>query len=203
LLEPVAQTGAEPAASRESPPLCAICQSPFSPGEATVACPDCHTEYHADCWNENRGCALYGCSQVPPTEGRRAIEVPVAYWGRENKACPVCDKEILAAAVRCRHCGTVFQTARPVESGEYSRMASLKVQSPRLRKTIIWLFVLNIIPFSAPVAALAGWFWRQSHRDAIDLLPSLYPAMLTISLIAGLFQTAAIVLLTVFFVLLR
>jgi hypothetical protein len=204
MLEPATQSGAEPgSASPGSAPLCAICQSPLSAGEARTACPDCHTEYHADCWIENRGCALYGCPRVPPTEGRSAIEVPIAYWGQENKACPVCGKEILAAAVRCRHCGTVFQTAHPVASDEYSRMASLKAQSPRLRKTIVWLFVLSIIPFSAPVAAVTGWFWRQSHRDAIGILPSLYPALLTISLIVGLLQTAAIVLLTVLFGLLH
>src|ERR1700722_19641558 len=64
----------------ETTPLCAICQSPLSDGEAKVACPDCHTEYHAECWQENQGCAVYGCAQVPDTEGRSALEVPTAYW---------------------------------------------------------------------------------------------------------------------------
>jgi hypothetical protein len=182
--------------------LCAICQSPLSAGEATVACPDCHAEYHADCWNENHGCAIYGCAQVPATEGRSAIEVPVAYWGQENKACPVCEKEILAAAVRCRHCGTVFQSARPLDSDEFSRSAALKARSPHLRRVIVWVFVLCIIPFSAPVATVAGWFWRQSHRYEIESLPALYPALLTIGLVVGLLQTAALVLLTMLFALL-
>jgi hypothetical protein len=201
-VQPATPDGAAPEGVRpEAAARCAICQSPLGPGEAKVACPDCHTEYHAECWDENHGCALYGCAQVPATEGRSAIEVPIAYWGQENKACPVCQKEILAAAVRCRHCGTIFQTARPLASDEFSRSVALKTQSPRLRRIIVWLFVLCIIPFTAPVAAAAGWFWRQSHRDEIQNLPSLYPALLVISLMVGLLQTLAIVLLTVLFAL--
>jgi hypothetical protein len=181
--------------------LCSICQSPLSPEEEKVACPDCQAEYHADCWNENKGCAVYGCAQVPATEGRSAIEVPVAYWGQEHKACPACQKEILAAAVRCRHCGTIFQSARPVETNEFSRTVALQAQSPLLRRNIVWIFVLCVIPISAPIAAVAGWFWRQSHRDEIQSLPSLYPALLAISLVVGAAQTAAIVLLTTLFAL--
>jgi len=193
----------EAAAQTEAEPLCAICQSALSPEEAKIVCPDCHTEYHADCWQENQGCALYGCARVPATEGRSAIEIPTAYWGQENKACPVCQKEILAAAVRCRHCGAIFQTAQPLASDEFSRAAAVKAQSPRLRRIIVWYFVLCIIPFTAPVAALAGWFWRQSHRDEIETLPSLYPALLAISLIVGLLQTVTMVILTMLFTLVR
>jgi hypothetical protein len=186
-------------APAEAIALCAICQSALSAGEARTACPECHAEYHSECWEENRGCAVYGCKQVPATEGRSAIEVPVAYWGQENKACPACGKEILAAAVRCRHCGTVFQSARPQASDEFSRAATLKAQAPRLRQSVIWIFVLCVIPFSAPVAVIAGWFWKQSHRDEMETLPSLYPALLTIALAAGLLQTVGIVILTLLF----
>jgi hypothetical protein len=180
-------------------PLCSICQSAIASEEAKMACPDCHTEYHVDCWNENHGCAVYGCAQVPATEGRSTLEIPTAYWGQENKACPVCQKEILAAAVRCRHCGTIFQTARPLASNEFSRTAALKAQSPRLRRIIVWFFVLCIVPFSAPVACAAGYMWRQSRRDEIEILPAVYSALLTIGLIVGAAQTAAIVFLTMLF----
>ena len=81
--------------------VCAICQSPISGEEAKTVCPACRAEYHAECWEENGGCAVYGCAQVPAVELRRSIEIPVSYWGRENKPCPSCGREILAAAVRC------------------------------------------------------------------------------------------------------
>src|SRR5579872_4876548 len=98
---------------------CAICLSPIGPEDEKTVCPSCNAVYHAECWKENGGCAVYGCAQVPAIEKRQAIEIPVSYWGQENKKCPSCGNEILAAAVRCRHCGTVFQSARPQESDEF------------------------------------------------------------------------------------
>ena len=180
---------------------CAICQTPIAAGESKTSCPGCQAEYHAECWNENGGCAVYGCDRVPPTEGRAAIEIPVAYWGQENKPCPVCGAQILAAAVRCRHCGAVFQSARPLDSAEFSRAASDEARAPRLRRQIVWLFVLCLIPFSAPIAAVVGLVWLQSRQDQIQKLPSLYGALAKIGVGVGFFQTAAIVLLALLFTL--
>jgi hypothetical protein len=44
--------------------ICNICQSLLLPGDATTACPECSQTYHAECWNENHGCAAYGCTKV-------------------------------------------------------------------------------------------------------------------------------------------
>ncbi len=156
------ETASRPATSA----LCAICQTPLGPteNEPTTTCPACDAKYHADCWLQNGGCAVYGCAQVPATEGRASIEIPVGYWGQEHKPCPVCNAQILAAALRCRHCGTVFPTARPLGSAEYSRATSQEAQSPRVRRIVLWLFVLCLIPFSAPIAAVVGFGW-------VDLAP--------------------------------
>lgn len=43
---------------------CAICQSPILFGDATHQCASCSQTYHAECWNENHGCAAYGCPEV-------------------------------------------------------------------------------------------------------------------------------------------
>src|SRR5881628_1791839 len=43
---------------------CAICQSSIYPTEQTTACPKCGLVFHAECWQENMGCAAYGCEQV-------------------------------------------------------------------------------------------------------------------------------------------
>jgi hypothetical protein len=57
-----------PSAPPVAPPstalVCGICQSPIAAGESEHACPSCHIPFHADCWNENRGCSSYGCKQV-------------------------------------------------------------------------------------------------------------------------------------------
>src|SRR4051812_41161988 len=69
---------------------CAYCQTAIKDDEARAACQECHAEYHTDCWNENGGCAMYGCSAVPAIEPRSSLEIPVSYWGQEKKPCPAC-----------------------------------------------------------------------------------------------------------------
>lgn len=41
--------------------FCPFCQTPVQAGADHVTCPECKTPYHPDCWQENNGCAVYGC----------------------------------------------------------------------------------------------------------------------------------------------
>jgi FHA domain len=43
---------------------CSICQWKLEPADTQHTCPACGLVFHQDCWNENRGCSAYGCSQV-------------------------------------------------------------------------------------------------------------------------------------------
>jgi hypothetical protein len=40
--------------------LCAVCRHPVYP-ERLIECHRCETSHHADCWEYNGGCAVYGC----------------------------------------------------------------------------------------------------------------------------------------------
>jgi len=186
-----------------SHPTCAICLSPVGLGEEQAVCPECQAVYHGECWKENGGCAVYGCSQVPAVEIRQAIEIPVSYWGQENKKCPSCGKEILAAAVRCRHCGTVFESARPQETAEFQHRTALTQRLPVVRRTILWLFILSVVPFFAPIGAVWGLFWYPANREEIRTLPAIYGAVSKISLTVAIGQTVALVLLTFLFAFIR
>lgn len=42
--------------------VCPYCQTPVAASAQFVTCPACRTPYHPDCWQENRGCAVYGCT---------------------------------------------------------------------------------------------------------------------------------------------
>lgn len=174
--------------------LCAICQTGFGAQDAKVACPGCHAEYHEDCWTENGGCAVYGCSHVPATEKLSAVEIPVSYWGQENKECPVCKTKILAAAVRCRSCGTTFESARPEDAAEFRKRAIHLQMQPGLQKKVVIVFVLCLIPCTAPIASIGGGIWFYTKRHEIDRLPALYGALSTIGLLIAILQTVLLIL---------
>ncbi len=190
-------------ASVAAEPKCGICLSPILSTETRQACPACGAEYHSDCWQENGGCAVYGCSQVPAIEKRPAIDIPMSYWGQEKKQCPNCKGEILAAAVRCRHCGATFESARPQGVDEFQQRGDLKTRLPALRRTVIWLFAFSVIPCLAPIGVVWGLIWYPAHREEVNSLPSLYTALCKIGLAVAIGQTVLVVLLSVLFSLIR
>ena len=59
---------------------CPICQTSIYPAEQTHKCGACGLIFHAECWQENFGCASYGCEQVnalaPKVDIPAAVELP-------------------------------------------------------------------------------------------------------------------------------
>lgn len=170
-------------------PSCAICQSGIAPGEEVASCPACRAPYHAECWRDNGGCAVYGCSQVPATEGLTALEVPPAFWGREDKACPHCGATILAMAVRCRSCGTQLRAA-PEAKASYMRRLNRQQRAPRLRRLALLNMAAALLPGLALVAGGAGALFYARHKLEIRRLPGTYDALFRISIAVGLAQSA-------------
>lgn len=59
-----ARSSAVAATTAAAPADCAACHTTIAGGETMHTCPECAATMHAGCWEENRGCATYGCSQV-------------------------------------------------------------------------------------------------------------------------------------------
>lgn len=175
---------------------CSFCHTPVTPPDTPTACPSCHAIYHPDCWEENGGCAVYGCEQSPEVEGRQAIEIPVSYWGQENKPCPNCGEEILAAAVRCRHCGATFSSTRPEDSEEFNQRESVKARMSSLKTNVTVLFVLCLIPCCAPLGAISMAIWYSFNRQDVKQMPAIYNGLCTIGLLVSIIQTVLIAIAT-------
>lgn len=148
---------------------CSICMSAVEEGDAAVSCPDCASPYHADCWTDNGGCAVYGCASVPKTEGLKALEIPPAFWGREDKDCPRCGAKIMAVAVRCRHCGAEV-VARPEEKVSYEKRAARRERSPVLRRAAKVFLVLSLFPGLSLITLIGGWIYYRRNREEIRRL---------------------------------
>jgi TM2 domain-containing membrane protein YozV len=55
-------------------PICPYCRTEIgdTEGERTY-CPGCGTPHHADCFAENGGCTVFGCSQAPADEAKVTV----------------------------------------------------------------------------------------------------------------------------------
>lgn len=57
-----------------TPAVCPYCRCPIEEtGEQQVVCPGCGTPHHADCFAENGGCTVFGCSQAPVEEPKITV----------------------------------------------------------------------------------------------------------------------------------
>lgn len=168
---------------------CAICMTPVGPEDAATACPSCAAPYHAECWADNGGCAVYGCAMVPKTDGLKPLEIPPAFWGREDKECPRCGKTIMAMAVRCRHCGAEVEAKIEAKTA-YERRQVRKSNAPKLRQSAIAFLVLSLLPLLSIIPAVAGRIYYSRNRDDIKRLPGSVDGYYRISIAVGTAQAA-------------
>ena len=71
---PIQRVATEPDSGRS----CPYCRFTFKAGIPLIDCPACHAPHHADCWTDNKGCAVLGCPAAPrDTAGGTAPLPPV------------------------------------------------------------------------------------------------------------------------------
>lgn len=171
--------------------VCPICRTPAE-GD-TIQCMHCLGVHHRECWDYNGGCGKYGCASAPATEKLTDLEIPPSYWGQAEKQCPTCGNQIQAAALRCRHCGTVFQTTRPQGAGEFAAQKALEGSKSTMRRTIIVLLVFSILPCTAALTAIVGGIWYWANRKRLATLPAQQFALARIALLIAIGQTVILV----------
>ncbi len=55
-------------------PICPYCRMPFEEaGPAKVFCTACGTPHHEDCYQENGGCTVFGCSRAPADDPKLQV----------------------------------------------------------------------------------------------------------------------------------
>lgn len=182
------------ATAREVGCLCAICQTSIDGGAAVGRCPACEAPFHTECWAENGGCATYGCAHMPETVKAEEATAVQTHWGEEEKDCPRCAVRIKVAALRCRHCGTVFESSAPVSRAEFmarERQAPLVTAG---RTAAVVVFVMGLLPVTAPLCLLLGGGWALSNRAVIARLPGAHRVLCYVGLGAAAVSTALLLL---------
>ncbi len=135
--------------------ICAVCQSAIGPNEAVLVCPSCDQVHHRECWEEVGGCATYGCENAPATEKTAVAEAPRAAWG-DTKKCPACGEKIKSIALRCRYCGTEFDTVDPLSLKDLHKQVVSEERLQVTKTLVIVLFVMSLLGCPAPIVAIAA-----------------------------------------------
>jgi|GEM_PF-5242112 len=89
--------------SQSSYCLCVVCKTPVDSSDNLFVCPACELPFHRECWDENLGCAAYGCKMVnhlKPTKPDITVSSVV-------KTCSHCGKDIFSAHTLCSQCRNV------------------------------------------------------------------------------------------------
>jgi uncharacterized Zn finger protein (UPF0148 family) len=55
---------------------CPVCGTLIENNDAKIVCPSCKATFHAECWQDNKGCSTYGCKQVNALNPPMKVEIP-------------------------------------------------------------------------------------------------------------------------------
>ena len=67
--------------------VCPYCRTNIDAGDAPQICEGCGVAHHADCYAENGGCTIFGCSRAPGDEPKVSVSTPEL--AAETPAVPV------------------------------------------------------------------------------------------------------------------
>jgi hypothetical protein len=56
--------------------VCPYCRTNIAAGDEPLICEGCGAAHHADCYAENRGCTIFGCSKAPADEPKVSVSTP-------------------------------------------------------------------------------------------------------------------------------
>jgi hypothetical protein len=171
---------------------CSICYTVIKQGDPATACPECQQDYHKTCWDEIGGCGTYGCKQAAVAQKPPVPVLVGAGWG-DTKPCPSCGMQISSSLLVCS-CRARFPWADPMTQAEYAAWVGKEQANATSRKVLIFLFILSLVGFTAPVVGPIAGLYAFFKRKAMLGSGGTYLAMGYGSAALGAIYTVLIVL---------
>ena len=145
---------------------CSICQFPIAPFDSVTVCTACGLPFHRECWEENFGCAAFGCRNVDALKPGPDITVPSHMLGQTATPPPL--PPVAASS------GGAAADAIP---WEFALLAASAVSA------LLAMFTFGLP--SLAVAALAGLYTARAQQPRYRLLAIVW-TVCGLALILGL-----------------
>lgn len=85
---------------------CIVCKKEFADGDDIVACPQCGTPYHRECYKKKNECVNYALHETGGSWMADAVKTKKSVLSGIRKVCPECSFINPEDADQCRNCGT-------------------------------------------------------------------------------------------------
>lgn len=112
--------------------VCPYCRTPISEDEQVTACEGCDTRHHAECYAENGGCTIFGCSCVPPEEPKLIVSAP--------------ELVTVAHSVNIASSAQTAVAPPPPPQGSIFPLSQASVEGPRQISSLTLPSILNLFP---------------------------------------------------------
>ena len=157
---------------------CGYCQADIADPSGSLRCPGCGTNYHRDCWAENEGCAIPGCSSAPgssPTSGSPSTAVTAPLAGVLGGPAPGAT-------------GTLLPTSPPLQANPGVPQGGWAAPAPTVRTglptwlkfgipiAVVALIVGGILAFRTPTHELSGTYTLLDSSGFDVIGSSCYPS---------------------------
>lgn len=152
--------------------ICPFCKTEIKEGDAVKECPACKIPHHEACWEENKGCTTFGCSEqhyeargINPAEvcancgtalgdGQEFCPNCGTPKGSLKKICSRCGNELQAGQEFCPNCGQ--KTDASSGAAPDSAIGQYNAGMKKKKKKFIILPIVLVLVLAA--AGVGGYF---------------------------------------------
>lgn len=146
---------------------CPICCCEITQGDEHVICPDCGTIYHKDCWDDNKGCATYGCKSAQCLD----VHLNQDAVGQDFVPCPWCHTLLSPKTVICSACGrrTDQVATKSFSFEDFKQNALIPIGNNLL---LLWQDVISAWKYVSPYLLYAlrtykGALFQYAHFQGV------------------------------------